>query len=122
MREKVKAGEYGKKTGHGFYDWSKGRPDIDIGKATQKVDPKDILAVQINEATKLIEWGVATTEDIDKAIVNGTGNEKGPMEEAQQFDPKDLTERLKRLSKGFNKTIFEPTGMIRKGKYLGIAR
>lgn len=118
MKDKVKAGEYGKKTGRGFYDWSKGRPEIDISIATQKVDPKDILAVQVNEATKLIEWGVATAEDIDKAIVNGTGNEKGPMEESQQFEPDDLVKRLERLSDEFNKKIFEPTRMIREGRYL----
>jgi enoyl-CoA hydratase/3-hydroxyacyl-CoA dehydrogenase len=118
MKAKVKAGEYGKKTGRGFYDWSKGRPEIDMSKATDKVDPKDILAVQINEATKLIEWGVATAQDIDKAIVNGTGNKKGPMEEAQQFSPEDLTARLERLSKEFKKKIFEPTRMIREGRYL----
>ena len=118
MKAKVKAGEYGKKTGRGFYDWSKGRPEIDMSKATDKVDPKDILAVQINEATKLIEWGVATAQDIDKAIVNGTGNKKGPMEEAKQFSPDDLTARLERLSKEFKKKIFEPTTMIREGKYL----
>jgi enoyl-CoA hydratase/3-hydroxyacyl-CoA dehydrogenase len=118
MKTKVKAGEYGKKTGRGFYDWSKGRPEIDMSKATDKVDPKDILAVQINEATKLIEWGVATAQDIDKAIVNGTGNKKGPMEEAQQFSPEDLTARLERLSKEFKKKIFEPTRMIREGRYV----
>jgi enoyl-CoA hydratase/3-hydroxyacyl-CoA dehydrogenase len=118
MKAKVKAGEYGKKTGRGFYDWSKGRPEIDMSKATDKVDPKDILAVQINEATKLIEWGAATAQDIDKAIVNGTGNKKGPMEEAKQFSPDDLTARLERLSKEFKKKIFEPTTMIREGRYL----
>ncbi len=118
MKAKVQAGEYGKKTGRGFYDWSKGRPEIDLRKATDKVDPKDILAVQINEATKLIEWGIATPEDIDKAILNGTGNTKGPMEEAQQFTPEDLTARLERLSKEFKKKIFEPTRMIREGEYL----
>jgi len=118
MKAKVQAGEYGKKTGRGFYDWSKGRPEIDLSKATDKLDPKDVLAVQINEATKLIEWGIATSEDIDKAILNGTGNTKGPMEEAQQFTPEDLTARLERLSKEFKKKIFEPTKMIREGGYL----
>jgi len=118
MEVKVAAGEYGKKTGRGFYDWSKGRPEINLNKATEKVDPKDILAVQINEATKLIEWGVATAEDIDKAIINGTGNKKGPMEDAQQFEPKELVARLELLSKEFRKKIFEPTRMIRKGEYL----
>jgi enoyl-CoA hydratase/3-hydroxyacyl-CoA dehydrogenase len=118
MKEKVKAGHYGKKTGRGFYDWSKGRPEINLERATQDVDPKDVLAVMINESTKLIEWGVASAADIDRAIVNGTGNEKGPIEEAQGFDPEDLVARLERLSKQFKKKIFDPTRMIREGKYL----
>jgi hypothetical protein len=40
------------------------------------------------------------------------------MEEAQQFEPDDLVARLERLSKEFNKKIFEPTMVIREGKYL----
>ena len=41
-----------KKTGQGIFDWSKGRPAIDIDKATDKFDPMDLIAVNVNEATK----------------------------------------------------------------------
>ena len=115
--EKIKAGQLGKKTGQGFYDWSKGRPEIDESKATDKVDPTDMLAVQINEATKLIEMGVCSAEDVDTAIVNGTGNTVGPMTMAKGMDPADLTKRLEGLAKKFNKEIFKPTTMIKEGKY-----
>ncbi|MBW1781518.1 MAG: 3-hydroxyacyl-CoA dehydrogenase family protein [Deltaproteobacteria bacterium] len=118
MKRKVEAGEYGKKTGRGFYDWSKGTPDIDIDKATKKVDPKDLIAVQINEATKLIEWEITTADEIDKAIVNITKTNEGPMGQAQRFKPAGLAKRLRRLSKEFKKAIFEPTCMICEGKYL----
>lgn len=117
IEEKVKAGLLGKKTGRGFYDWSQGRPQIDLSKATTKVDPMDLIAVQINEATKLIEMGVCTAEDIDKAIVNGTGNAIGPMTIAKGQDPEALTQRLERLAQRFNKEIFRPTRMIREGTY-----
>jgi len=117
IEEKVKQGLLGKKTGKGFYDWSQGRPNIDLSKATSKVDPMDLLAVQINEATKLIEMGVCTAEDIDRAIVNGTGNAIGPMTVAKSQDPKALAERLERLAERFNKEIFRPTRMIREGTY-----
>jgi enoyl-CoA hydratase/3-hydroxyacyl-CoA dehydrogenase len=117
IEAKFKAGQLGKKTGKGFFDWSKGRPEIDMSKATDKVDPMDLIAVQINEATKLIEMGVCSAEDVDTAIVNGTGNAVGPMSVAKGQEPADLTKRLEGLAKKFNKEIFKPTKMIREGRY-----
>ncbi|MEJ5376232.1 MAG: 3-hydroxyacyl-CoA dehydrogenase family protein [bacterium] len=117
VEEKVKAGLLGKKTGRGFYDWSQGRPSIDLSKATDKVDPMDLLAVQINEATKLLEMGVCSPEDIDKAMVNGTGNPVGPMTVAKSQEPQALTARLERLAQRFQKEIFKPTRTITEGAY-----
>lgn len=117
VEEMVKAGLLGKKSGRGFYDWSQGRPAIDPAKATDKVDPMDLLAVQINEATKLLEMGVCSAEDIDRAMVNGTGNAIGPMTVARSQDPKSLAERLNRLADRFHKEIFRPTQMIQEGRY-----
>lgn len=117
IEAKFKAGELGKKTGKGFFDWSKGRPEIDESKATDKLDPMDLVAVQVNEATKLIEMGVCSAEDVDTAIVNGTGNAVGPMSMAKGMDPADLTKRLEGLAGKFNKEIFKPTNMIKEGKY-----
>jgi enoyl-CoA hydratase/3-hydroxyacyl-CoA dehydrogenase len=117
LEARVKAGELGKKTGKGFFDWSKGRPGIDESKATDKVDPMDLMAVNINEATKLIESGVCTSEDVDKAIVNGTGNRIGPMTIAKGQDPADLSKRLEGLAEKFNKETFKPTRMIKDGTY-----
>ena len=117
LAAKVKAGDFGKKTGKGFFDWSQGRPAIDESKATDKFDPMDLMAVNINEATKLIEMGVCTSEDVDTAIVNGSGNAIGPMAIAKGMEPADLTSRLERLAQTFDKEIFKPTEMIKAGTY-----
>lgn len=117
LDEKIDAGNFGKKTGKGFYDWSKGRPEIDLSKATDKVDPMDITAVQINEATKLVEMGVCSIDDIDKAILNASGLKVGPMAVAKETEPEDLTSRLEKLAERFGKEIFKPTDMIQKGTY-----
>jgi len=117
LKEMVDQGRFGKKAGKGFYDWSKGRPEIDLDKATDKVDLMDISAVQINEATKLIEMGVCAIEDIDLAVVNGSGMKVGPIAIAQDLDPAELVQRLEKLSKDFKKEIFLPTNMIREGTY-----
>ncbi len=77
----------------------------------------DLIAVQINEATKIIEMGVCSADDVDIAIVNGTGNAIGPMTVAKGQDPSDLAKRLERLAEKFNKETFKPTRMIRDGNY-----
>jgi len=117
LEEKVKSGHFGKKTGQGFYDWSKGRPEIDLSKATDKVEPFDFTAVQTNEAAKLVELGVCRLEDIDKALLNASGLKKGPISAAQETEPAELTERLEKLAERFNKTIFKPAKMIKEGSY-----
>lgn len=113
----AKEGKLGKKTGKGYFDWSQGRPNIDLSKATDKFDPMDTIAVQINEACKLIEMGVCTAEDVDLAMTNSSGNPVGPMSVAKSIDPADLAARLNRLAEKYKKEIFKPTKMIREGTY-----
>ena len=100
-----------------MFDWSKGRPEIDLSRATDKVDPMDIVAVNANEATKLLEMGVCSAEDVDMAVINASGNAIGPMTMIKDQDPADLTKRLEGLAQKFNKEIFKPTKMIKEGAY-----
>ena len=113
----VEQGTLGKKTGKGFFDWSKGRPEIDLSKATDKFDPMDTIAVQINEACKLIEMGVCSAEDVDLALTNSGGAPIGPMSVAKNIEPADLAQRLEGLAEKYGKEIFKPARMVREGTY-----
>ncbi|GAB4340964.1 MAG: hypothetical protein Kow0099_17310 [Candidatus Abyssubacteria bacterium] len=113
----VEEGRLGKKTGRGYYDWSRGRPQIDLSKATDRFDPMDTLAVQINEACKLIEAGVCSAEDVDVAMTNSSGNPVGPMSAAKNIEPSELSARLERLARKYRKEIFKPCKMVREGGY-----
>jgi enoyl-CoA hydratase/3-hydroxyacyl-CoA dehydrogenase len=117
LEAKVKAGDLGKKTGKGIYDWSKGRPEIDLSKATPDFDPMDLVSVNANEATKIVEMGVCNFEDIDTAIINATGNPMGLMGLVKGMEPDDLVKRLEGLAEKFDKEIFKPSKMIKEGKY-----
>ncbi|MDQ1331870.1 MAG: enoyl-CoA hydratase / 3-hydroxyacyl-CoA dehydrogenase [Thermodesulfobacteriota bacterium] len=108
----VKAGNLGKKSGRGLFDWSKGRPNIELSKATEKFDPLDLLAVNANEATKIVAMGVCSLEDIDTAIINATGNPFGLIAMIKGIGPGELAKRLDRLADRFSKEIFRPTEMI----------
>ncbi len=118
LKAKVDAGNLGKKTGQGIFDWSNGRPAIDLEKASDKFDPMDLVVVNANEATKIVAMGVCSLEDVDLAITNGTGTPFGPMALIQNFSAADLTSRLERLSAKFNKEIFKPTEMIKSGEFI----
>jgi len=106
----------GKKTGKGFYDWTSGRPHIDTKKATDKVSLMDIFAVEINEAVKLIEEGVATPEDIETGVKYGLNRAFGPISVAKSLTNAEVKAKLEELAKKFNCTVFEPAESIKNGK------
>jgi enoyl-CoA hydratase/3-hydroxyacyl-CoA dehydrogenase len=117
LKEKIDAGQLGKKTGKGIFDWSKGRPDIDLSKAKEDFDPTDLIAIQVNEATKLLEEGVTRSPDeIDKAMVNSGGSAFGPFQLAKGIGYDKLAKRCEELAKQFGVKTFEPTETLKKGK------
>ncbi len=117
LTAKFEANELGKKTGKGLFDWSKGRPDIDLSKATDKFDFMDMVAVNANEATKIVAQGVCSFDDVDKAIIHATGNPMGLIALIKGIEPEELTQRLENLAEKFGKEIFRPTAMIKNGAY-----
>ena len=108
-------GNLGKKTGRGYFDWSAGRPEIDLSKATKHFNPLNLIFVQINEATKLVEQGVCSVAEVDLALVNSTGNPLGPISVGRQISKWDLAEALRKLAHRYEKAIFEPTQRVLDG-------
>jgi len=116
LKEKIDAGDLGKKTGKGIYDWSAGRPTIDAAKAKEDFDPTDMIAIQVNEATKLLEEGVAKSpDDIDKAMVNGGGAAFGPFQLAKGIGYDKLAKQCGELAKKYGVDAFKPTETLKKG-------
>jgi len=110
-------GNLGKKTGKGIYDWSQGRPMIDLAKATKEYDLNHMVALQANEATKLLEEGVADDpKEIDLAMTNGGGSPFGPFALAQSIGYPVLNVRLEELYGKFKLDIFKATEMMKKGE------
>ncbi|MGC8860913.1 MAG: 3-hydroxyacyl-CoA dehydrogenase NAD-binding domain-containing protein [Thermoplasmata archaeon] len=116
IRELFKNKQLGKKTGRGFYDWSSGRPVIDTKKATDKVSIMDIFAVEINEAVKLIEQGIATPDDIENGEKYGMNRPFGPISVAKSFTSAELKSKLEELSKKYDCEVFAPAETIKDGK------
>ena len=114
INDLIDEGKLGKKTGCGIYDWSKGRPAIDLNDSSENIDFKDILLVQVNEAAKLIENGVVEYPgDIDLAIQNATGNVSGIfwlLKDNREY----LINRLNYLADKYEIEIFRPNELLKE--------
>lgn len=111
----VKENKLGKKTGEGFYKWPEtGRPEIDTSDAAD-FDLMNLLRLNINEAAKCLEEGLASAKDIDTGMKLGMNNPFGPFEMAENADMNELTEFMDGLADQFGKEVFKAHQWIRDG-------
>jgi 3-hydroxybutyryl-CoA dehydrogenase len=97
QRSIVEAGDLGRKSGRGFYDYTENSDNSDKG-----ADPPDNVALRvisciINEAYLALAEGVATAEDIDRAMKLGANYPQGPFEWANEIGPAQILQTLDTL-------------------------
>lgn len=117
MQRLVAEGKLGKKSGAGIYAWPGGnRPAIDLKKADPNFDVMDIICLQVNEGTKLLEAGVThSAAEIDKAVINGGGSAFGPFALAKGLGWAKVAAQCEAISKRLGIQWFLPTETLRKG-------
>ncbi len=109
----------GKKSGAGFYDWTKGRPAIlTSANPTDKLSLMDLFSVEINEAVKLLEENIATPDEIETAVKLGMNRPFGPISVAKSLTNSEVKEKLDELAKRFDCDVFKPSVSISQGKML----
>ncbi len=117
FKEKYERKEWGVKTGRGFYTYPEPgkhvRPNIPR-EAGERVDPLPILAPGINEAAYLLREGIASKEDIDKAVKLGLGYPKGIFEFADEFGIDAVVQALERLRERTGWEEYEPDPLLRQ--------
>ncbi len=115
LKAQVESGNLGRKTGKGIYDWSAGRPQIDTSNPTTEYDANHMIALQVNEATKVMEEGVCTDpKEIDLAMANGGGG-IGPFTLAKSIGYDVLIAKCNELADKFKCEVFRPTKTMLAG-------
>src|SRR5215207_6438901 len=95
QRSMVEAGLLGRKSGRGFYDYGAEKQE-EVGEVAEHVALRVICCV-VNEAYLALSEGVATAEDIDKAMKLGANYPKGPFEWVEEIGARSIVETLDSL-------------------------
>ncbi len=112
----VKEKHLGLKTGSGIYNWENGKAKIPEAEESDKISLMDMFALEINEATKLIENGVATPEDIETGVKLGLNRPFGPVTVANGLSNDDVIETLDKLYNEYKMEVFKPSKTLNEHK------
>ncbi len=107
-------GKLGVKSGQGFYQHpgSKFRkPELDRSLAG-RVDHVMLISPAVNEAAYLLRDGVASREDIERAVRLGLNYPRGIFEYAEQFGLGSIVDALGRLRSLLGSDEFEPDPLL----------
>ena len=81
----AREGKHGQKAGAGVYDYRQGGKPPITPEQGKDFDVLRVLGPVINEAARLVEWQVASPEEIDLAMRLGTAFPKGPLRLADEY-------------------------------------
>lgn len=118
LMERIKKNELGMKTGRGIYQWTEGKAQITDQGDTDAITPVHFMAVQVNEAVKVMKEGIASSvKDVDDGVKFGMNAFAGPFALAAGMQPQQLSDALNYLANRYKLEIFRPEPEILDGSF-----
>lgn len=116
QRRLVEAGQLGRKTGRGFYDYA---PDAPARIATEDRPlgervVRRILAMLINEAIDAAHLRVATPVEIDLAMTKGVNYPKGLLAWGDDLGLAKVLNEMERLQAEYQEDRYRPSPLLKR--------
>lgn len=116
QKRMAEAGWLGRKSGRGYYDYSKGadKPEPDKNKKAAEQIVWRILVMLINEAADALYLNIATRDDIDTAMTKGVNYPKGLLRWADEKGIQHCVDTMDRLHHEYLEDRYRCSPLLRK--------
>ena len=114
QKRMMEAGYFGRKSGRGYYDYSKELPKADENRDLGKQILWRVLSMLINEAVDALYLNIASKEDIDLAMTKGVNYPKGLLMWADEIGLKNILSQLEDLYSEYKEDRYRPSPLLRR--------
>jgi enoyl-CoA hydratase/3-hydroxyacyl-CoA dehydrogenase len=114
LEEKVKAGQLGRKTNKGFYNYANGSGPDEQHEGAAGFDPLPLYAMMASIAARLVQDDVADPAEIDLAMQLGGGFPKGPLAKADEIGSAVIVKKLDEMREKYGDARYEVPPLLRQ--------